>query len=688
MAIMKHWVFNSQETNRNSESSVVDEKTKWELYYPPFEAAVRAGVAGVMCSYNRIDGTYSCENDQTLKADLKEAMGFEGFIQSDWDATHSTGAASAGLDMEMPMDPDGNGYFFDEDKLAQLPAADIDDAVERILAAAIRSDLLYNASSHAGRQSARIGAAARPHAATAQCHLSPGVDCAGSDLSNAPAATADACCALCAQTVGCAAFTHAQYDATGAPIPTCYLKSACASTTACDTCTAGTAIPAPSPSPPGPPGNCTGLGGDTYASGGHKACCAGLTEQLIQIEGHPREQYICVAPAGACEPPAQDCLMANVTSDAHAALARSAAAASIVLLQNEGGVLPLRATRASSIAIVGAVANGSAFDPTSDQGHGTWNTGDYYSGGGSGHVTAGRLVTPMDGLTRRAAAAGIRAVANPTDDVNAAVDTVQGADVAVVVVGATCGEADDRKSLSVDHNGDALVAAVAATGKPTVVLMQVAGATLTPWRADVSAIAVLFLGGQETGSAWADVLFGDVVPSGKLPVAFPDSEADTIAPSTDSTVTYAEGLATSYRNTAVTPAFAFGHGLSFTTFGYELGESKPCAGAPTHLCVDARVNNTGAVAARTVAQLYVGFPDAAGQPAPLLKGFVKTAPIAPGGTVRVTFELTERDTSYYDVVSKGWVQVADVQLFLGGSSADIRDKRAGVATGVSLVEQA
>jgi len=602
MAVMKHWVFNSQETHRNSESSVVDEKTAWELYYPPFEAAVKAGVSAVMCSYNRVDGRFSCENDPTLNDALKTQMGFQGFIQSDWGATHSTAAASAGLDMEMPMtrDVESEPYFFDEAKLKALPPAVVDEAVGRTLAAMIRIGLLYNVSA----------AAAQPEAA---------------------------------------------------------VKAPLVESRALD--------------------GCTSLGGDTYASGQHVGCCTGLDEQLIQIEGHPAQQYVCVAPPGKCEPPAQDCLMTNVTSAAHAALARASAAASIVLLQNEGAVLPLLSASGSarngvgSIAIVGAVANGSAFDPTSDQGHGSWNTGDYYSGGGSGHVTAGRLVTPLAGLSQRAAAASLTVIGAPTDNVAAAVDAAKSADVAIVLAGTTCGEADDRTSLSLDNNADALIAAVAATGKPTVVLMQVPGATLTPWRRNVSSVAALFLGGQETGSAWADVIFGDVVPTGKLPLVFPQSEDDTIPPSPDATVTYTEGLATSYRNAAIHPAFPFGHGLSYTDFSFALvGEPKACAAEPGHLCVDATVTNTGDVAAATVAQLYVGFPPEAGQPAPLLKGFVKTRSLAPSAAQTVTFELTERDLSFYDVASKAWVKVDHVDVSVGTSSADIRDRRSRIAT--------
>merc|ERR1719203_2730716 len=80
MAVVKHYAFNEQETNRNAMNAVVDEKTAWELYYPPFQAAVEAGASAFMCSYNRINGTFACENPDTLLHDLKMRMGFSGFV--------------------------------------------------------------------------------------------------------------------------------------------------------------------------------------------------------------------------------------------------------------------------------------------------------------------------------------------------------------------------------------------------------------------------------------------------------------------------------------------------------------------------------------------------------------------------------------------------------------------------------
>lgn len=148
MTVMKHFVFNNQETNRNSESSVVDDKTAWELYYPPFEAAVDAGASAAMCSYNQADGHFACENDARLNRDLKGAMNFRGFVQSDWGATHSD-SVPQGLDMEMPMDLDRaaspDAYWFSSARLAKLNVTLVDEGVTRVLAAMLRLGL-FNSS--------------------------------------------------------------------------------------------------------------------------------------------------------------------------------------------------------------------------------------------------------------------------------------------------------------------------------------------------------------------------------------------------------------------------------------------------------------------------------------------------------------------------------------------------------------
>jgi beta-glucosidase len=131
MATIKHFVLNNQETNRNFYSSVVDERTLWEIYYPAYEAAVEANVAAVMCSYNRVAGTYACEQPDILKRDLRDTMGFKGYVMSDWWATKSTNAANLGLDQEQPGNRES---WFRADRLAdQIEMAQIDENVVHVL---------------------------------------------------------------------------------------------------------------------------------------------------------------------------------------------------------------------------------------------------------------------------------------------------------------------------------------------------------------------------------------------------------------------------------------------------------------------------------------------------------------------------------------------------------------------------
>lgn len=104
MANAKHFIDNSQETDRLSINEIIDERTQHELYYPPFQSAIDAGVGSFMCSYNKINGKYACENKDSLTTDLRDRMGYEAFVMSDWGATHDVTDISQGLDQDMGND--------------------------------------------------------------------------------------------------------------------------------------------------------------------------------------------------------------------------------------------------------------------------------------------------------------------------------------------------------------------------------------------------------------------------------------------------------------------------------------------------------------------------------------------------------------------------------------------------------
>ena len=262
--------------------------------------------------------------------------------------------------------------------------------------------------------------------------------------------------------------------------------------------------------------------------------------------------------------------------------------------------------------------------------------------------------------------------------------------VSLVVVGSFAKEGSDRQSLSfaattggdcqvAPEGQDDLVVAVAAAAPSTVVAMTAGGAVLTPWRASVNSILHGFYPGQEYGNALADVLFGKVNPSGRLPLTLPNIEnevnfARIQYPGIAYKEIYSEGMLIDYRwytQNNVTPAYAFGHGLSYTSFAYN---DFTVRSVPTGLTATLRVTNTGATAGAEVAQLYLQFPEAARTPPKQLKGFVKTAVLAPGEAAAVTFTVQGVDISVWDdVKTHGWVVVpGEYKVMVGASSQDIR----------------
>lgn len=211
----------------------------------------------------------------------------------------------------------------------------------------------------------------------------------------------------------------------------------------------------------------------------------------------------------------------NVTSDAHNDLARTLSAASTVLLKNTPAlpnataspILPLSVMDAtiSSIAVIGRANVDNAIT----------------HGGGSGAVEPARVVSPLAGVQARVAGTAIKVVYDDGTDLNRARDIAAAASVAIVFVGASNGrEGHDRTTLAVDFLEDDLIEHVASAQSRLIVVVSAPGAVLMPWRDRVPALLLNFLPGQEVGSAIADVLFGSINPSAKLPVTMPLTDDD------------------------------------------------------------------------------------------------------------------------------------------------------------------
>lgn len=367
---------------------------------------------------------------------------------------------------------------------------------------------------------------------------------------------------------------------------------------------------------------------------------------------------------GVFDYPPTGTLSSSVTNSTHQQFALNAAAEGIVLLQNNGGLLPLGSS-VHTIAVIGSVASVA---PVS-------------TGGGSAGVTLPYNITPLTGITTRAGG-GITVSYAQGDGANVsqALQLATNSDVAIVCVGQQTRENYDRTNLSLPNGQDALISAVAAANPHTIVVMYESSATLMPWANQVAAVLMAWYPGQENGNALAQVLFGDVNPSGKLPVTIPPSanQVPTSAaaqwPGVNGHVAYSEGLQIGYRwydANNVVPLFPFGFGLSYTTFGYSnLTVSVVSPSGQVQIGFD--LTNTGNLTGAEVPQLYLGFPPATGEPPKLLKGFQKIT-LTPGQTQHVIFNLDWEDLANWDATARGWIVTpGQFQVLVGASSRDIR----------------
>jgi beta-glucosidase len=228
---------------------------------------------------------------------------------------------------------------------------------------------------------------------------------------------------------------------------------------------------------------------------------------------------------------------------------------------------------------------------------------------------------------------------------------------------------------------DELIERVAKANKNTIVVLNAGSPVEMPWIHKVPAVLQLWYNGQEQGNALADILFGDVNPSGKLPTTFPvrlqDNPAYINYPGENGKVRYGEGIFVGYRyydRKGIAPLFPFGHGLSYTTFKYSNLRLSAKALTPNELLkVRVDVTNTGKVAGKEVVQLYArDVESSVARPEKELKSFAKVE-LAPKQTKTVTFTLDREAFWYFDVIRNTWmVEAGDFEILVGSSSRDIR----------------
>ena len=374
----------------------------------------------------------------------------------------------------------------------------------------------------------------------------------------------------------------------------------------------------------------------------------------------------------------------EVDTSEQRAVALQGATEGIVLLKNDGGLLPLDAKRIHSIAVIGpnaAVAR----------------TG----GGGSSLVRPKYAIATLDGSKSKARgkiqvtyALGVgmegEDAAQDTPEARAkalteAADAASKADVAIVVVGRYNkleSEGFDVKTMDLPVGQDELIQAIEKANPHTVVVLNTGDpVTMTKWIDKTPALLDMWYGGQEGGHALAAILFGDANPSGKLPVTLPkryeDNPAAANYPGKDLEVNYAEGIYVGYRyydTKKVEPQFPFGFGLSYTKFEYSalvVGPERITRDETIH--VGLTVRNTGNRAGAEVVQLYVHDGDAKiDRPVHELKGFSRVE-LKPGEAKTVRFTLDRAALSYWDPAKKAWTaDPGRFQIEVGASSRDIR----------------
>ena len=661
------FVLNNQEYERGSISAVCDQRTLFELYYRGYKGAVDADVGSFMCSYNRINGTYACENNVTL-GDLKNPLGlnFTGFVLSDWGGTHSTiPAALAGLDQQMPDD----GYFgnalLQAVQNGDLAESVVDDKVLRILTAMFKAQIfdlptptgnentMVNTTEHA--QLAReIGAAGTVLLSNPQ-HILP---LSGSKVHTIAIIGDDGdldprCCGTgSGQLYPPYVITPYQgISARGSEenISTSYYPS------------------------PALPLNLTQFYSSSRGDHFIDFSCEECNNLYVTLrnEGYAYQYTTSI-------PPTPDCIALllywNMFNNSNYITTADypPPAPGYLYVRQLGWILPLNYTGNLPVA---KLEIWKGYDtPT---GQPPLSHLDFY--------TLANNISRQEAInmnyTKYAEIGYLLLDATASPDFNTTVQAAVNADIAIVCVSTPSGEGTDRTDLNLSPQDELLVSSIVAAQPNTIVILHNPGAVVMPWASSAAGIIAAWFPGQEMGHVLADILFGDVNPSGRLPITFPVLNTDTPMqtpeqyPGVNGTVTYTEKLNIGYRwfdANNVAPLFPFGHGLSYTQFSYTNLVVDTTSYSP-NIVVTCTVTNVGTRVGTEIVQLYLGFPSNADEPPQVLRGFTDLKDIAPQQSLEASFTLVPRDRSVWDVDNYQWATVSGTfNIFLGASSRDIR----------------
>lgn len=657
---VKHFVANDAETDRFTVNNVVAPRPLRELYLAPFERIVRnAHPWGVMAAYNQVNGSTMTEHRYLQNAVLRGEWGFDGFIVSDWLAARSTvGAVTGGLDAAMP----GPRTVYGEALATAVRAGEVD---EKIVDIAVRNILLL---------AARVGALDSAPPAVDAADLPAPVD--GAAL---------------AREIARRSFVLVRNEAGALPL-----------------------------APGGSVALIGALARDARVLGGGSALV--FPDHVVS----PLDGLTAVLPEGAPTyavgaDPSDELAIAQAGFD-FAAVCRDASGAVLATvplptgqIQWIGADLPDGVTHQNlhSVEITGTftpresgehtfgtrgagaftltVAGRTLYDGTQQRPAGTDPLGAFFSepvergrlaltGGESVEVSLSHTPGPGNGHPLKGVSCCLVHLApqrDPDELIAEAVEAARAADTAIVVVGTTErveSEGFDRADLKLPGHQDALVHAVAAANPRTVVVVNSGSPVELPWRDEVAAVLLSWFPGQEAGHALADVLLGAHEPGGRLPTTWPVALADvpvSATTPTDGELPYTEGVFIGYRaweKSGATPAYAFGHGLGYTTWEYDTVVAAPDS-------VTVRVRNTGPRPGGDTVQIYLAPEPVAGapeRPARWLAGFARVT-AAPGESVEVTIPVERRAYEIWDEAANAWATVPGVYAVQAARSlADVR----------------
>ncbi|GAA5201064.1 glycoside hydrolase family 3 C-terminal domain-containing protein [Rugosimonospora acidiphila] len=613
--VVKHLAANNQEDDRTTVNAVVDDRALHEVELPGFQAAIDAGAGAVMCSYNRLNGPYTCADSDLLNTVLRDQMDFTGWVMSDWRESLTPDSITDGLDQEMP----DSTYFGDDLKTAlqsgTIPMSALDTSVGRILTEMARFHLLDQPFPARPTQD--------PTGMTAtalQVAESGGVLLRNSG-SVLPLATGSA---NSVAVIGAAAKTPKVNGGGSSHV-----------------------LPAVAPTSP--------------------------VDQITARAGHatPVSYTTGYDPTG--EPIPSSAFAPSIAPMSLPAGQEGIVYFGTLTVPTDGDYsIQMQATGGGGFIQVDDGAESALFGDSISTGYTGVTT--HLTAGAHDLLVYGiadfnnPLTINMNWITEQMA----------QQQIADAVAAARAAKTAVVFAYDDSSEGLDRPNLELPGYQDELISAVAAANPRTVVVLNTASAVKMPWLNQVSSVLEMWYPGQDGAQATTALLYGDVNPSGRLTQTFPTDEAHTpvsgdpsLYPGVDDQVNYSEGIYAGYRwyqKNDVQPLFPFGYGLSYTRFAYSGLASVPASDGG--LNVRLTVRNTGSRTGTDVPQIYLGPSSqvSVAQAASVYAGSARVT-LAPGASKQVTVHIDPQQLSYWDTTSQSWKRAAGARKVWAGSSS-------------------